>query len=319
MRKMELRGLAWGAAVLIAAAVGDCGKVESKLSPAELVEKGWSDFRVEEFDAADDAFRTAIAKLQRQNRTRSVSEGAQQDAAAKTLRINALYGRGLVALVGHAGERQAAGRAFMEQVIALDGKGETAAWAALAIVRDEHLNGQAAEAANLRHEYADVTERFPGTEAADEAFAFGESLLVATGEAEDARRAVSDIAAYVASHPASRLKSPLLWLAGNAQETLKDYPAALAAAIASLDAKENDPADPNRNNILEYYRIGMMAQYDVGDFAVAREYFGRFLKEYPRDQRSFTVKLMLKQMDDTEARVRRGEKPRSLAQQGGAL
>ena len=66
----------------------------------------------------------------------------------------------------------------------------------------------------------------------------------------------------------------------------------------------NVSSNPAANNILEYYRIGLMAQYDVGDFATARHYYHKFLEEYPTDQRAFNVKLELARMDQLEQKLR---------------
>ena len=85
-----------------------------------------------------------------------------------------------------------------------------------------------------------------------------------------------------------------------------EFSEGLAAAIDSVEAKEIDPANPAQNNISEYYRIGMMAQYDVGDFATARKYYGLFLRDYPRDLRAFNVKRMLQHLDATAAALRAG-------------
>src|SRR2546423_929018 len=81
------------------------------------------------------------------------------------------------------------------------------------------------------------------------------------------------------------------------------------AAIASVEAKEKEAGTEGSNNILEYDRIGMMAQFDVGDFATARKYYAKFLAAYPRDQRAFNVRLMMRNMDETEAAVRAGRGP----------
>jgi TolA-binding protein len=285
--------------VLAAGVLSGCGKVESSGSPEELLREGWTHFRLQEFDAAEKAFRAALGKL---------PEG--------TMRLQAMYGLGMVASIGRAGGQSAAARGWFEQVARSDPTGDWGGWAALAIVRDRHVYGRA-DAAVLQAEYADVIAKFPSRPAAEEAFVYRCSLLVQTFEPTDAREAVREIAAWLQQHPGGKLNTALHALSSRAHETLGEYPAALAAAIASLQAKEVDPQNPHQNNILEYYRIGMMAQYDVGDFATARKYYQKFLKEYPRDQRAFNVSLMLRQLDLNETEIRAGKPVTNLSELGG--
>jgi tetratricopeptide (TPR) repeat protein len=162
-----------------------------------------------------------------------------------------------------------------------------------------------------------VIEQYPGTAAAEEAFFFRQSLRLETLKEEDAREAARELTEHLKNDGKGKIRTALYALLGRAHETLKQYPEALAALIASLDAKENDPANPNQNNILEYYRIGMMAQFDVGDFAIARKYYERFLKEYPRDQRAFSVSMLLKHLEATEAALRAGRPVPELSKSGG--
>ena len=168
--------------------------------------------------------------------------------------------------------------------------------------------------AALARGYDDLLRTYPDTPAAEEAFLYRTTLLVQTLAPADAERAVDDLTAYLEAHPGARLRTALLTVLSSACETLHRYPDALKAAIAAVEAKEIDPTNPWQTNILEYYRIGMMAQFDVGDFATARTYYRRFLAEYPRDQRAFNVQLLLNHLDDTEARLRAGLPPRELSE-----
>jgi tetratricopeptide (TPR) repeat protein len=185
-----------------------------------------------------------------------------------------------------------------------------AAWAALAIARDEALpvrSDEPVDAAAARAGYTHVMETYPGTAAAEEAFLYRTELLIRSRSPDDARHAISELTDYLRDHPASHETSTLQALLSKACETGQDYPGALRAAIASVDVRQTDPANPRQNNILEYYRIGLMAQFDVGDFATARRYYQKFLTDYPRDQRAFTVELLLKHLDATEAALREGK------------
>jgi len=296
---------AWVVVGLMAAGMGACRRAGEELPTQAWLEKGWGHFRLEEFDEAQQAFETALEK-------EAVADASVRASGGEQLRINALYGLGLVASVGHHGEQAAEVRKLFEQVIAGDRSEnkQVAAWAALALVRDAALPVSAeakVDEAAVAAGYGRVMEQYPGTPAAEEAILYRTAMRVEALKEADARQVVADVEGYLQEHPATRLKSALLALESTAFQTLDDHKGALRAAIAAVEAKEQDPANPTQNNILEYYRIGMMAQFDVGDFVTARAYYQRFLKEYPRDQRTYTVRLLLKHLDETEAALREGK------------
>ena len=300
--RMRIRGAVWMSLVCIALA--GCAEKRAAKTAEEWLREGWGNFRLEEFDEAEGDFSAALAELKR-------ATTAENDGR----RINAIYGMGMVASLGrHGGETERA-REYFEQVMALDdpakgGNGEMAAWAMLAMVREKYLPARSdgtPDNAAAQAGYAQVMARYPGRAAAEEAFLDHAELLVQSFGEEDARRTVEEVTAYLKAHPRTRVASGLYALVSKAHEVLHEYPEALTAAIASLDAKEKDPANPSENNILELYRIGMMAQFDVGDFATARKYYQRFLAEYPRDQRAFNVRLLLANMDAAEKAMKDGK------------
>jgi tetratricopeptide (TPR) repeat protein len=294
-------------AVLIVLVVAGCERARVEAPPRELLEKAWSHFRLEEFEEAREAFAAALEKVA------DAKDGPEAEGPGERerLQLNATYGLALVASLAHHGEEPAEARRLFERVIALDHSPtrETAAWAALALVRDAALPATADAAidrAAVSAGYGEVMEKYPATPAAEEAFLYRTAMLVETLERGDARRAVEEVRAYMGAHPAARLRTALFALESTAHGTLGEYREALAAAIASVESKEADPANPQANTILEYYRIGMMAQFDVGDFATARAYYAKFLAEYPRDQRAFVVRLLLEHLDRTEVALREG-------------
>src|SRR3954470_18311322 len=88
------------AAVLISAMLVSCTKNTAK-NADELVRDGWRYFRLEEFDQAQNAFQAAIEQLSHNPNT--------------PLRVNALYGMGMIASVGHHGDQSAQARTYLEQ------------------------------------------------------------------------------------------------------------------------------------------------------------------------------------------------------------
>jgi tetratricopeptide (TPR) repeat protein len=275
-----------------------------------LIKAGWADFRLQDFDHASLHLHGALSQINK------VEAEGHAPANAGAMRINALYGLGLVGTVGGAGGGSEEGRRYLQQVIDLDGKGQMAAWAALALVRDKHVPKVSTEKIDipkLEEQYQEVIAKYPDTPAAEEAFLFRQSLFVETLKTEDATAAIAAIKEFLQTHGKAQFKSALHTLMNQAHVTLKDYPAALQDAIHALETKEIDPSNPNTNNVLDYYRIGLMAECDVGDFATARKYFGKFLAEYPTDQKAFNVKRELARMDQIEKDLRAGKDPFAAA------
>jgi tetratricopeptide (TPR) repeat protein len=289
--------------------IAGCGRTHTDGSPRELLEKGWGHFRLEEFGEAREAFAAALEKMATANPAPLPEGGTTEET--DHLRLHATYGLALIASLERHGEQTAEARRLFQQIIAQDHSParDMAAWAALALVRDSALPATADAAvdrAALRQAYTNVIDTYPQAPAAVEAFLYRTEMLVETLEPADARQAVEEIRTCMAAHPAGRLRTALLALQSAAHQTLREYRQALDTAIASVESKEADPSNPRANNILEYYRIAMMAQFDVGDFAVARAYYAKFLAEYPRDQRAFAVKLLVEHLDRTEAALRDG-------------
>jgi len=84
----------------------------------------------------------------------------------------------------------------------------------------------------------------------------------------------------------------------------KAYIDALVKAVElNLQQQQNSMLPPT-DQVGNYFRIGMAAQLDSGDFDVARKYFNKMIDESPRDQRIFMVEQRLKMMDEFEASVR---------------
>jgi tetratricopeptide (TPR) repeat protein len=295
-----VRGGGWVLVLCAGLVLSGCRREEATRTPPELLRSGWTHFRLDEFAEAQGDFQKALEGL----------------APGAPLRLNALYGLALLASLAPSGD-PARYRSLLRQLVDEDKTPthEMAAWAALALARSHAIAGDAdAEpGGTLSREYTEVAREYPQTAAAQEAFLQRTLLLVRTNKASDAATAIGELQAFLEAHPDSPYRSPLLSLLSSAYYTRQQYPAALRAAIDSLNAKESDPANPRQNNILEYYRIGVMAEFDVGDFATARAYYQRFIEEYPHDQRVFNVQLLLKHLDETEARLRAGLPPTELS------
>ena len=93
-------------------------------------------------------------------------------------------------------------------------------------------------------------------------------------------------------------------LLANCYTTLDEPEKRLAIEIRALTRMELDPQNPFNDLAWAYWNIATIAEFEVGDFDVAREYYHKLIDEYPTDIRKYGSKLALKRMDDLEARMR---------------
>src|SRR5438874_11638863 len=107
---MKLSNKAFGLAITaIAIALSACGRTPSTSTSDEEVRAAWHHFQLEEFDQAQTAFQDALAKLgdpllrppTAPQSLATVPPGGTSNPPIDALRINALYGLGMVASLGH--------------------------------------------------------------------------------------------------------------------------------------------------------------------------------------------------------------------------
>lgn len=84
---------------------------------------------------------------------------------------------------------------------------------------------------------------------------------------------------------------------------MKQPDKALAARINSVEGEELDPGSPP-DQALTFWQIATMAEFDCGNFEVARKYYKRLMEQYPNDMKIFAAKTALKRMDEMEAKVK---------------
>lgn len=279
------RAPVWLIAAVLCALAGCGGKRETG-TPQEILDRGWKYFAVEQAAEAERCFNTVL-----------------ESAADKSLRCQAAYGLAQVQSLLRHGQGSRRAVEFFKRVIALDPEGPLAAWAALGIVRDKHLPARSDASIpveELKREYAQVIERYPGTPAADDAFLYRMSLYLQSLTAADAQVVVDETRTRLAITPTGNQASMLHHLAAQAYHTLNRHRESVEATIQSWETRVLEPTTPPNYNY-EYYTIALAAEYDVGDFALARKYFQLFLKEFPTDQKAFTVRAELQRMDTIEA------------------
>jgi tetratricopeptide (TPR) repeat protein len=97
---------------------------------------------------------------------------------------------------------------------------------------------------------------------------------------------------------------PALSLLAVSHHQLGEQKERLQVEIESLDATEVDPENPYNEFAWQYWNIATIAEFEMGDFTIARKYYQRLLDEYPRDRRVYGAKQALKRMDEVEAQLR---------------
>jgi tetratricopeptide (TPR) repeat protein len=166
--------------------------------------------------------------------------------------------------------------------------------------------GQEPDYPAVRAAYEEVIAKFPDHLAGEEAFIYLQSTRVATLDPKDAESAMAALGGFIKGHAASRFLSPAWALVAECAFTLGRPDDRLKAKIASLEAKELDPTNPYSDNASLYWEIATIAEFDAGDFAVARKYYKGLVDEYPQDQRRWGARLALARLNQVEAKLRKG-------------
>lgn len=180
-------------------------------------------------------------------------------------------------------------------------------WTAFDLVRLQHTASAEVrpDYSVLADRYGDVYTRYPGTAASAEARLYQLNLQLLALKV-DPVKILGDANEFIHSHPQSPYLSRFYGLVALCYGELHQPGQCVASLIQSLDVRELDPANPNVDNAPLYWRIAYEAQYEAGDFTLARTYYRRLLAEYPRDIRVFGVKKELSQMDEVEADLKAG-------------
>ena len=92
-----------------------------------------------------------------------------------------------------------------------------------------------------------------------------------------------------------------------AYTTLGDQEKRLEAEINSFETTEVDPSDPFIEFAWAYWNLATIAEFEVGDFDLARHYYNLLLEKYPTDIRVYGCKQALRRMAALEASIRAEE------------
>jgi tetratricopeptide (TPR) repeat protein len=280
-----------------------CGKEETG-TPDEQIQEGWKRYRLSEFSEALHIFESVEASQPR----------------GSEAYLQSLYGQASCWNHRRDGRDSAKAISYYQEVITQAPANPLAAWCALDIVRATHLApaDQERDYPKLAEEYGEVYKKYPDTLAGEEAFVYEIRLTLPTASADQARAKLSEIEGFLEQHPNTPFRSPLYLLMAEAYHRLNEEEKRLDYMIKAIEAREVDPRTPFFELSTAYWNIAYAAEFEAGNFEIAREYYQRLINEFPRESRVFASRKALARMDAVEAAVREG---RSIPPQylGGAL
>ena len=259
---------------------------------ATLIGDGWTAYRLSEFQNATLAFEAA--------RTRA-ARGSDDWAMAT-------YGLATTWDLRRPGEDPQKAAELYREILAAAPSSPMAPWTELALARQQHLVpvGQEPDYAAVDAAYRHIMEKFPGHLAAKEAFLYLQSIQLAKLEPESTRAAIAELLQFVGREKKEFL-SPAWSLLAVGYHTLGEQENRFEAEQKSFETTEVDPSDPYLEFGWAYWNLATIAEFEVGDFAVARKYYQLLIDKYPTDIRVHGCKAAIRRMDELEARIRAEE------------
>ena len=278
---------------LLAGGFSACAKKASRAGDAAaLIGDGWTAYRLSEFQNAALAFEAA----------RAAAEKGSDEWAMAT------YGLATTWDLRRPGENPELATELYREILAAAPEGSMAPWTELALARQQHLVpvGQDPDYEAVNAAYRHIMEKFPGHLAAKEAFLYLQSIQLAKLEPKSTREAEKKLLEF-ARREQKEFVSPAWSLLAVAYNTLNEQEQRLQAEKTSFDTTEVDPSDPYIEFAWAYWNLATIAEFEVGDFDLARTYYNLLLEKYPTDIRVYGCKQALERMDALEAKIRAEE------------
>lgn len=259
---------------------------------AALIGDGWTAYRLSEFQNAVLAFEAA----------RAAAEKGADDWAMAT------YGLATTWDLRRPGEDPRQATQLYNDILEAAPESPMIPWTELALARQMHLVpvGQEPDYAAVNQAYQHILDQFPDHLAAKEAFLYLQSIQLAKLEPKSTRAAVAKLEDFVVREKKEFL-SPAWSLLAVGYQTLNDQEKRLLAEKNSFETTEVDPSDPFIEFAWAYWNLGTIAEFEVGDFDLARQYYQLLIDKYPKDIRVYGCKQALARMDALEAKIRAEE------------
>ena len=277
----------------LAISLGACGqKVDSDGDASALIGEGWKAYRLSEFQNAALTFESARASAPR----------GSDDWAMAT------YGLATTWDLRRPGENPKLATDLFGEILAAAPESPMVPWTELALARQKHLVpvGQEPDYEAVNAAYRHLMDKYPGHLAAKEAFLYLESIQLAQLDPETTRSSNQRLLDFVRTSE-KEFVGPAWSLLAVGYHTLDDQEDRLQAEQKSFELTEVDPSDPYLEFAWAYWNLATIAEFEVGDFELARKYYRLLLDKYPTDIRVYGCKQALQRMDDLEARIRAEE------------
>lgn len=264
-------------------------------SGGERLARGWDLYRLGEFSLALREFEAA----------------AQGTGPGSSNHLAALYGQATTWNLRRPSEDKARAERLYREVIALAPTNDLAAWSWLALARMKALpvGGEIPPLQPQIEAYQEVIDRFPFHPVGEEAFFHQQAARLEQPDEARTREVLAALETFLRTHPQSPWRSAAYGLVGHCCAVLGLKDRHVESVFDSWRSVEVNPASPpsTRDMSWFYWQVATLAEFETGDFAMAREYYRKFITEYPREQRVFIAKQELKRMDELEKEIRSQE------------
>lgn len=262
---------------------------EKRQSAREALDAGWRQFNIGEYGNALKLF--------------------QQAAYSKdsNISLQSRYAMGITWGLRQGGADKEKAAEIFESIITEFPKNDMAAWSLLALARQKQIVApdKTPDYDDVRKAYQRLVDSFPSHPAAEEGFIYQQATYLVSLSKDDARTAIGNLKRFISEKNTSQFISPAWALIAKCHEILNEPEAQLDALKKSLDTQIVDPNDPFVDNSGLYWNIATLAEFGLGDFVTARDFYKRMMKEYPQDVRNFSARLALERMDKVEERMKK--------------
>lgn len=275
--------------ILALVVVSGCGKPSGPVQ-SEAIPEAWEKYRMAEFDRAIRMFNTI-----------------RFSADSEDLRVQALYGE--ACCWNHRRDKRDPAKAQLlyQQILEEAPKHELAPWSALDLVRVRASGPLETRPGPglVAEEYLSVSRKYPKSPAGDEAFLHGQTVRLPEADETETGKILEEVRSYIDTHSQSPFLSPLYRLAAQCCEQLGRQRERLEYLIRASETRETVKGLELIDRTTDYWQIAYVAQFELGDFALARTYYSRLIEEYPQDVRVFAARKSLAAMTAMEEDIRR--------------
>lgn len=282
--------------LLVSLSLISCVGKDAVHSSQILIDTGWKNYQLGDFDLAVENFQEA-------NRLSNDLD----------IKAEALFGEASCWNYRRQNRNTDKARELYAEILRLTPLHPLIPWIELAKVRIQHFGKiePKLDYASLADSYADVYKRYPNHLAGQEAFVNQYNVLLydVSDDKQIARTAIPILQDFLTNHPETPFLHSVSSQLASCYAALNKDQERVFWMLRALEKRELDTTNPNADNSTNYWNIAHTAEFEVGDFKLAREYYLRLITAYPRDQRIFEAKTALRRMDEVEILVRAGRDP----------